>query len=278
MALSSKSTFVTRSIGELWHLQSSPWSIRVLWTLSVCGVRAELRPYRPLLDAPALWMRLGFPLRGPTLTVPVLFPASSTPDRRPRAPPLRSSYEIARFIAAEAGDGHLQRLFPVEREAEILRIVEHAGCVLTFGRGLKNAFLRSNLDAASKQLLPPYAQNSLGPRLMLRPGLWAFGLKYAPTSREEATLALDAIRAALQANAPSGYTCGGSFTFADICAALCIIFGTENAQGLPVARELATEYGDLVEWRRKIIAQHFELNEKQVFSLNPTVKDRKSSD
>jgi glutathione S-transferase len=209
------------------------------------------------------------------LTVPVLFP-SCEPGHR-RAPPLRSGYEIARFVAAEAGDGHLQRLFPKEREADILRMVEHAGCVLKFGRAQKNAFFQSNLDAAAKQHLPPYAQNSLVPRLMLRLGLWAFSWKYPPASREEATVALDAIRAALQANAPSGYTCGKTFSFADICASLAIIFGTENAQGLPVAKELAMEYGDLVEWRKTLIAKHFSLDEKKVFSLKPPVKRRASS-
>jgi glutathione S-transferase len=257
------------SIGELWYLQGSPWSVRVHWTLALCAVEAEKRPYKPFIDQFALWRRLGFPLRGPKLSVPVLFPAAPRGAR-----PLRSSYDIAKYAAAQAGGDHATRLFPPDRESDVQRLVMAADCIMEFGRGRLNAYMKANPDEAARNFLPPNVQGLFFARPAVRFSLWMFGRKYPPSSRTDVSAALTDIQSTLRATG-SGYLVGNSLTFADICVACAIFFGMDFGRNIPESATLAQEFPDIVEWRKSIFARHFIGDEKEAFDFNPPPKKSK---
>jgi glutathione S-transferase len=253
----------TSSIGELWYLQGSPWSIRVHWTLALCAVDAEKRPYKPFIDQFALWRRLGFPLRGQTLSVPVLFPAAPRGAR-----PLRSSYDISKYAAQQAGGDHVRRLFPPDREGDVQRLVKAADCVMEFGRGRVNTYMKANPDEAVRNFLPPNVQGLFFAKPVVRFSLWLFGRKYPPSSRADVSAALTDIQSTLRMNG-TGYLIGSSLTFADICVACAIFFGMDFGRNIPESATLAQEFPDIVEWRKRIFAEHFRGNETEAFDFNP---------
>jgi glutathione S-transferase len=250
------------SIGELWCIQGSPWSVRVRWTVALCGVRVDERSYSPFVDQFWLWARLGFPVRGPKLTLPVLFPAARG------TPPLRSSYDISKFVATQAGADHVNRLFPTDYGDDVRRFVKLADTVMEYGRGEMNVSLKANPRQAVKLFVPPKAQGMFFAVPVVRLMLWLFGRKYPSSLRTDVSAALIEIQSRLRANG-TGYLCGDGLTFADICVSCAIFFGMEFGRQIPASEGLAREFPDLVEWRDRISEAYFIGDEKEAFDFKP---------
>ena len=75
----------------LWSLAYSPWSDKARWALEHCGVPYRRRAYRPLIDEPALRLKLRR-LSGP-VSVPILDLGDEV---------LADSFEIARYADRRA--------------------------------------------------------------------------------------------------------------------------------------------------------------------------------
>jgi glutathione S-transferase len=243
---------------ELLGLPYSPWSEKAKWALDVRRVPYSYRTYAPILDEPALRMRLRR-WRGP-VGVPVLT------DDDGRA--VSDSTEIARWADGQ-GEGPV--LFPAAHRDDVERFVRlseeglAAGRVLSLHRVLKD-------DEALLEMVPR-GLRGLGPlAIAIAAGgvkrtlrKWGRSDRVDPTAAEASLVrVLDELRSALAASRDKR-TLFGELSFADIAIAQVLAFVEPPPSGLrigPANRRCFTDpgikerYADLVAWRDALYDAH----------------------
>ncbi|HRG97213.1 MAG TPA: glutathione S-transferase N-terminal domain-containing protein [Polyangiaceae bacterium] len=249
---------------ELLGLVYSPWTEKARFALDARRVRFRFRGYTPLLGEPGLRLKTRRPTG--TVTVPVL--------TRDDGEVLADSLAIARWADTQ---GAGPRLFPPEREAEVVKFVDLSERALAAGRGL--SLLRMLDDGeALKEMVPKALRRPLGPvatalgRAGVKRTLAKYGVRSASRAPHEAELGrcLDALREALAAAPPADgsgrpRTLLGELTFADIAMAQALAFVEPPAFGLRLGRAarrsftdpaLSARYADLVTWRDALYEAH----------------------
>jgi glutathione S-transferase len=243
-------------MNELLGLPYSPWTEKARWALDVRQVSYTFRHYQPLLGEPAL--RLKTRRFGGRVTVPVL----TTADGRV----LSDSMDIARWAD---GQGSGPRLFPAEREADVVRLVALSERALSAGRNLT---LRRMLgdDLALSEMVPRSMRKAIGGLgvRIARAGIARTIRKYGASGRGPAddrrTLVevFDELRATLAKTSASAgnepRTLLGTLTFADLAVAQAVINARPPTSGLRMGEGsrrcfaepgLSEQYADLVAWR-----------------------------
>jgi glutathione S-transferase len=235
----------------LWSIRFSPWSLKARAALRHHGIAVELREYSPLLDEPALRLRLG-KLVGGRISVPVLF----TDDG-----PITDSFAIAEY-ADRVGRG------------SPLVDAPRADAVRTWNTCSERLMDASRARSMVKVLASPEAlRESVPPPLrglpmpMLRGSVRAFNFKWGIRAdavdaqltimREE----LDRLREALRDG--RDYLLG-SLSHADLAMGIALqlvapLPGTPLGPATLAAiteSELAAEYTDLIAWRDRLHARH----------------------
>jgi glutathione S-transferase len=142
---------------------------------------------------------------------------------------------------------------------------------MRFGRSQMNATMKAHPDDAIKLFLPPKARGLFFAKPIVRFTLWLFGRKYPGSSRAEVGVALTNLQGALRTSG-TGYLVGDALTFADVAVSSALFFSMDFGRSIPASEELAHEFPDLVEWRKRIFAQHFVGDEKAAFEFQPPTK------
>lgn len=253
---------------ELLGLVYSPWTEKARFALDARRVRFRFRGYTPLLGEPAL--RLKTRRFTGAVTVPVL--------TRDDGVVLTDSLAIARWADTQ---GAGPRLFPPERGAEMINLVDLSERALAAGRGL--SLLRMLDDSeALREMVPRAVRRPLGPlagalgRAGVKRTLAKYGVCGAAREPHASELArcLDALREALAAAPPpeasptapkAPRTLLGELTFADIAMAQALAFVEPPAFGLRLGHAsrrsftdpgLSARYADLVTWRDALYETH----------------------
>lgn len=249
-------------LGELWYLPGSPWSVRTCWALDLCGFHVNQRQYRPMLDQPLLWFRLGCPLSGKPTSVPVLFLSGGT------ASPVRESDDIAEHADTKAGAQGPQ-LFPEQYRVSIRSVCARADVILSYGRGVYLKYLQENPDAAAGIFLPPFLRGKPFSSWIAAKGLNAFASKYPPPPRDLAIEALESFHDILR-KSHSIYMFGDALSYADITAACAIFFAVKRNLVSTISKELEEQFKDLVSWRNAIFEKHYPGDAQSAFQLQGT--------
>jgi glutathione S-transferase len=242
-----------KSLGELWFLPGSPWSVRARWAIDACHALVDIRSYRPGADQPALWRKLGCSLTGRPTSVPVLF--------RHDAPPLRDSLDIAIFAVEESGCKD-PLLFPPAHLDRIKEVCALTDVIMSHSRGLFMSSLQRDPARGAEILLPPALRNHFFSNWLVGPMTTSVLKKYPPANREVALAAVRDIRYSLE-QSNYGYVVGKSFSFADVCVAstnLDVMADSEPADS-------SEKYDDLQQWRLKTLDTHFPGDWRQAFNL-----------
>lgn len=236
----------------LWSLTYSPWSERARWALDHAGVEYRKRSYRPLIDEPALRLKLER-WRGP-VTVPILETDDGVLD---------DSFAIARY-ANRHGTG--DPLMPAADLEAIAAYDDLSSRAMAAGRAASLARMLDDREALL-DMIPRRLARLLGP---LKLAIAAAGIrrtirKYAAVTPDDprATLAdaLDRLRADLD-GAP---VLLDRFSYADITAAQVLAFVEPPATHLRLSdavrrtyrdAELAEGYADLIAWRDALYTEH----------------------
>lgn len=235
----------------LWHIPFSPWSLKAKAALRHHGVEVEQRRYSPLLDEPALRLKLG-KLVGGRVSVPVLF----TDDG-----PVTDSFHIAEY-ADRVGSG--AKLVDAPRAAAVRVWNTCSERLLEAGRVRSMVRVLASPEALRETVPPPLRGLPLP---MLSGAVRVFNFKYGirddgleaqlATAREE----LDRLREALRDG--RDYLLG-SLSYADIAMGIGLQL-IAPLPGTPVGPatlvtitepELGAEYGDLIAWRDRLHARH----------------------
>lgn len=234
---------------KLIGMPQSPWTLKALWALDVCGVDYAFENYVPPLHAHLLRLRTGR-LRGP-LSVPVLLGAER---------PVWGTLQIASFADQRAAQTGATRLGDLEVITPWSALSEAA---LSEGR---TRVTRAYLDdpSALDELMPSFIPRSMhkSMRWLVRDTLRRIERKYAHLVTEGALAkALAAMR--LQLATHGGPFLLGEFSYADIAMAV-VLEGVEpragastsrSARGRPIWPELAAAHRDLLDWRDGLIAK-----------------------
>ncbi len=245
---------------EFWAAPSSPWSEKARWALDFCGCHYVERAYRPLLDEPALRVRLRR-WTGP-VTVPALFAKGMVP--------LMSSYDIGVWASAQAP---ARGLVPAGHEKAIHACNVLADRGMEAGRALAFARMLEDREAL-EELLPPRVPKAAV--ALARLGVQRTQIKYRANNVD-----LDYQRRLLERFllelrnrlANQGALDGAgeprllfeTFSLADVAMAQMLAFVVPPARGLtlgPALRrayttpELAADFADLVTWRDLLYARY----------------------
>lgn len=229
----------------LWSLSYSPWSERARWALEHAGVEYERRAYRPLIDEPALRLKLKR-WREP-VTVPILETDEGVLD---------DSFAIARY-ANRTADG--TPLIPVGALEAVARYNELANRGMAAGRG---ASLERMLDEpeALREMVPKPLRRGLGPLAapIAGAGIRRTIRKYAPVTPADPRATLIDVLDTLRADLDGSPVLLDQFTYADITAAQVLAFVEPPATHLRIGDavrrayrdpKLAERYADLIDWR-----------------------------
>ncbi len=237
-------------MNTLVSIAYSPWSQRAKTALRACKVPFRMRAFIPAVSEPRLRLELRDPFG--KLTVPVLL--------RRGAPPLRDSFDIARF-AAEQGD---PAFLSDENVEETRRITALAERVLSEGRLRTTRSVIADDEALRESL--PGAIRLLGP-VGVRTGRKLAGkiLEKYPSDHDGRDGAREAMREALKELSDaraSGTVFGDRLTYADVVIAYGLEFvkPRERCPIGPASREhwtdpvLAEEFSELLTWRDETLA------------------------
>jgi glutathione S-transferase len=240
-------------MATLLEMPFSPWSEKARWALDHHQFAYDKRAYVPLLGELGLRAKLG--KWSGKVSVPVLFDGERA---------IMDSYEIAKYADARSGGSPL---VPADREREVQGWNERCEVVMTVGRA-------RSLDRALKS---PRALDDMAPRgfpdlggvsrALTSVGVRFVRRKYAVGELEAESRrvreVLDEMRTVL---ARGERYLLGSFSFADVaaCAALQCVAPARDAyfEIGPGTREsftdpdLAAAYGDLLEFRDRLYAEH----------------------
>jgi glutathione S-transferase len=223
----------------------SPWSERARWALEYAGVEYRRRSYRPLIDEPALRLKLRR-WRGP-VTVPILETGDGVLD---------DSFAIARYANREA-EG--EPLIPVGALEAVAAYNDLANRGMAAGRA---ASLRRVLesDEALGDLVPGGVRRVLG---RLATPIAAAGIrrtlqKYAPVTPADPAAELVEVLEELRAALDGKPVLLDRFSYADITTAQVLAFVEPPSTHLRMTEamrrayrdpDLAERYSDLVAWR-----------------------------
>lgn len=252
-------------VGELWFLPGSPYSARVRWTLALCRVSVNMRPYKVFVDQPVLWARLGFPAGGWRLTVPVLFPSDSNEKA------LRSSHDISRYLCGKCENAEVN-LFPEDQLTAIEEWAELADHISAYGRAILVDICCKDANFAVSTFMPRKLRNIPFVRPFASLCMRLFAWKYPETIeqlRPSGTAALDKVQETLRNNG-TGFLCGSSLTFADIAIACAIFFKPNKKQTANAIEEvtvLQSQYDDLLSWRAGLFDKYFPDDEASLFDF-----------
>jgi glutathione S-transferase len=237
---------------KLIGMAQSPWTLKAVWALDVCGVPYTFEHYVPTLQEPALRLRTRT-WRGP-VSVPVLLGPEG---------PVWGASEIATFAnglgTARTGTAPLGDLLACAPWSAL------SDAALAEGRAhVTRAYLR-DLDA-QEELVPPFFPPVLRKRLrfLVRDALRRIDRKYGHLVTAGALLdALAKTRAQLAAS--GGEFLLGQFSYADVALASMLevvsplrarrVPRGERCRQLYSSPELAAEYSDLLSWRARLIAK-----------------------
>lgn len=232
---------------ELVHILYSPWSQRARWALDHHRVAYRSTPYTPTIDEPKLRVRLRRPFA--RVSVPILFEENGDV--------LDESWDIARH-ADGIGEGE-PLFFDVEAARYWNGIADKA---LSAGRHRAVETTLRDPEAqrdAMEGIFPTRLHGVLRPVAIL--AAKQLKRKYPAGPGKDLEDALEKWRTALD---------GKPFlldrlSYADLTMAVALEFvspGThvrrsETERGVWTDARLASRYADLIEWRDRLIAEHW---------------------
>lgn len=259
------------SLGRFYFQAGSPYTLRAYWAILHSGVCVQLVNCIPIVSTFLLWLRFSMRSRTPPVSLPLLIPNSKSHSTRP----LRESIVIARAAdAMRPSPSDSSSLFPPRKVVELDKAVRWADTVSQYGRQILLDKMLHEPHLVANALLPPLFRGWFFIPALMRYGRSCLAAKYpSAPSRDDARLALESFRGAL-AKTDSDYTCGDSFSYADICMASCMYFAVERRPGSPKALlysddEFTERFSDLILWRQRMFASHCPIPEADAYKCLP---------
>ncbi|CAL5224599.1 g7310 [Coccomyxa viridis] len=237
----------------------SPWTLKVVWALAFHKIQYSNVSYTPI--AGEGWLRRKTGKNNGLISVPVMFTPEGT---------LMDSFDIAQWADAHSQRDDGVKLFPAGQLEAIHKWNKASDDILDHWRAL--LFSRLQIDKeARRQMMPPIL-NSLGPITdwLSSRRIGALRAKYdsfsKASSATKAEKALQDLRAAVEAN--NGYVLG-ALSYADITMAVAA--NAIEPLGPPISKapapmrqpckpEWRTQYADIVEYRDRIVKEHYPKN------------------
>lgn len=257
-------------LGDFWYDADSLLCLRAFWAIVHSGVKVRMRRRIPLLSTLYLWLRILFTSkRFARVLLPILVPHNLETTR-----PVRGSVSISR-VADNARDRQKasRSLFPPQHIVDIDKFMRASDILHQYSLQLFVNACSDEPQTAAEFALPTIFRPSWIARpllMILRNQLLA---EY-PTlpSRVDVQNALQALRKCITEGNRS-YICADEFTYADICMATSMFFAVRREHGSAGHRlyndsELATEFEDLLRWRKAIFEKHFPGSEDDAYSFN----------
>ena len=241
---------------RLYQMHYSPWSERARWALDHHQLRYEKVEHVPVLGTPALRLAARRPVG--RLTVPLLLDGATVVD---------GSLAIARHAEAK---GQGEPLFAPKDVETILRWNEVGDAMVDAARVLTVRKTQRDPEA-QREAVPGFVPEALrgavaagsGGVIAVLESKYGFSGVTEEQARERARQGLLKLRSALGSGL---HLAGERFSYADLLMAASLQFVRPVADLFmpigPATRrcwsnpDLADEFGDLVEWRDRIYAEH----------------------